>query len=440
MKARELEQLAGDLRRFLDAEPAQREAVGVRGDGSRGARPRIEVAMAADLTSDGPPTEMGARPRSRWVLGLALVSAATLGFALRPYFEPRRPEAVGLGDLGSRLVHTPPAEDPLRSAHSSGVSSEVPSEVPSGVGDSALAEAGLDLGVAVADGWVDLPTAAPEAGERLAAPDSLGVASSAPSPFERAAFEGRLHAADVAPHAYLPVDGPACAYFESTTGAGSGALDLGPCLGPLTVDGAAVAGMNRVNGVPCCLHHQLAERLGGDRERLARAAAEARAEGTLPPLLAARIERAAVLFLRARFGTWHAVGLDVLAEGGQCFTCTPEGRAHVATWVELDADRESSTGGTGGTGALERRGVELEFELRSGPRGDALLSLVIGDELRAAAAATREPGSLELSPVPSGPVQSEQITTPEEPNLAPPSARAASDTFGAADVRRDERP
>jgi hypothetical protein len=171
-------------------------------------------------------------------------------------------------------------------------------------------------------------------------------------------FHGRLTAREVRPLEYTAVTAPACAF-------GGHAADLGPCMGPPTLAGDAIAGTHRVGGVDCCHHHQLAQRLGGDLEQLTATAELARQERVLPPLVAARIDRAVAPFLRARFGAWRAAGVDVARAEGHRARLDELGVATVDTWIELSGDP-----------APARLELRLVLEIADGADGDTLLELV----------------------------------------------------------------
>jgi len=134
---------------------------------------------------------------------------------------------------------------------------------------------------------------------------------------------------------------------------------LGPCFGPLTADGSAVAGSHRVEGTACCSHHAFVERVSSGVTNPARmaallaAAAQAERDGLVPPLLVIRAERSAARFLRAGTGTWSAAGLDgdqeIATEGVSHAWALREGprkgpgeadaiRLELTSWVRIAPD------------------------------------------------------------------------------------------------------
>ncbi|MEZ6013539.1 MAG: helix-turn-helix domain-containing protein [Planctomycetota bacterium] len=320
-RALELETVVRDLRRLLALsregtsphDPSGHEAPehwdAEHWDAEPGAR-----ASGARASNAGRGTRATATPGALQ-LG-ALAAALCAGFALRPLVSS------AWGPRASELE--PPATEraPLGVVHQSAATPDPVLEAPLERAPEVPPSADP---VAVAESHAPPPTA----------PD---VTAEAPDPFTRAEFSGRLAAAEVAPLAYLAVDAPPCGFYALVR-PGQALYDvLGPCMGPVCNDGASIAGTHRVDGIACCRHHQLAQRLGGDLGQLTEGARSAQAEGLLPPLVAARIDRATALFLRARFGPWRAAGVDSVDSSdtsGHRATIDATGAVDVHTWIEL---------------------------------------------------------------------------------------------------------
>lgn len=346
-RALELESVVRDLRRLLALPREEREA-----------------APAASR-----PADSGAP----WRAVVGLVAAAALGFVARPLVLGSARSVVHAGSVTELVARVP--ETPTASPASPAAASDV---------SSVVAPAAEDVATAPPDDPPRQPsgTGSGTHGDAEVAPAPSTPAKRTVAPaldrFAAAEFTGRLSAAAAAPLAYVPDEAPPCAFHDAARLGSELRAALGPCMGPPTRDGAAVAGTHRVDGVPCCKHHQLAQRLGGDHDELRGAAALARAEGALPPLVAARVDRAAALFLRARLGAWRASGVDDLAGEGHRVRLGDDGVAHVETWVELDLDGSPDA-------TVERRRVTLALELSDGPSGDTLLSLACEPRVAASA-------------------------------------------------------
>jgi hypothetical protein len=329
-RAVELEAVERDLRRLLGRTTEQP----ARGTEEHAAH-AVPIGGAALATH---------RPRQGLPL-LALLPALVLGFVARPW-----------------LTTTPEIVQSAAGAPSGATGAVAASDASTTVfevvvGDAAATEREE---LSQLSGSTDAPPVAPAS---TADGDRVALAP--------ADFEGRLTARELRPLAYTPVSGPVCAF-------GGQPLDLGPCMGPPTLAGDGVAGTHRVDGVDCCRHHQLAQRLGGDLAQLAATAELARQEGVLPPLVAARIDRAVGEFLRARFGAWRAAGVDEAQGEGHHVQVDAQGVATVETWIELEqpvsdgaAPAAASAGPTG-----TRRDLRLVLEVSDGADGDVLLELV----------------------------------------------------------------
>jgi len=388
-RAAELEAVERDLRRLL-ARPIS--VVDGALDGGTG---DVSVHTTRLAAAAGAARSAGA-PRRGLPL-LALLPALVLGFVARPWLAPRGSVVDTSG--GTRIVqasNSPALDAPVPEAPASEApASEAPaSEAPASEAPASEAPAS-DVAPAVAiDGEsaerraepvepeVALDTA-PDAPHTEAAADATRCASSGD-------FAGRLSARELRPLEYAAVDGPACAF-------GGHAADLGPCMGPPTRTGSGVAGTHRVDGVDCCRHHQLAQRLGGDLAQLAATAERARHEGVLPPLLAARIDRAIGPFLRARFGAWRAAGVDDVQGAGHHVELDAEGTATVETWIELEQHEPAGAApATASYGPhIERRDVRLVLEVSDSAEGDVLRELVTlkGPSAVATGGALVQPGA-----------------------------------------------
>ncbi len=306
-------------------------------------RAALEQPGAAPEAPPAAPSRRTASP----VPALGWLAAGALGFALRPLVLPS-PSLTPVFASESAALPQQPEREPLAPApEPAGPANTGPANtVPASSGPASAGPA--SSGPASAGPAAALP--APATRE----PEALSSAAKEPGTVESAAPPRpdlpRTLAA-LAPLAWATVSGPACQFRGA-------AETLGPCFGAHSSDGPWVAGNHRVDGVDCCAHHQLVMRLGGDRAQLEAAAAFARSEGVLPPLVAARIDRAARAFLRAALGPWTSAGIDAFDGEGHQLRFTADGRARVETWiVPLDGQRVE---------------VTLEIELSEGPDGDTL--------------------------------------------------------------------
>lgn len=315
------------------------------------AGPEVEVAPVPPASR---PASLGARFPGFVALGVV----ALFGFALRPYLLPgAAPSPPGFGPRLALAAESSPAD---ASAALAVASTSTPAEVP-------RAPVAEDAAASAPKGDAEPTPAEPAAPSRTGPPPVAEPTSPAPVDFVAAAtFAGRLTARAASPFGYATVDAPPCVFFERVHSDASVRATLGPCMGPWCTSGASVAGTHRVAGQDCCKHHQLVQRLGGDLTRLELAARVARDEGVLPPLMAARIDRAVALFLRSRFGRWRSAGVDEIEGAGHRVRIDSGGIARIATWIEVIADDDAPA---------RRLTLALSIELGDGPEGDTLLAL-----------------------------------------------------------------
>jgi hypothetical protein len=330
-RAVELEAVERDLRRLLGRTTDQPA--------------RCAEEHAAHAVPIGGAALAAHRPRQGLPL-LALLPALVLGFVARPWLT-KTPE----------IVHSA-AGSPIGATGAVATSG-----APTPVFELVIGDESAPERTELSQPWgsTDAPPVAPAStadGDRVALAPALD-------------FVGRLTARELRPLAYTPVSGPVCAF-------GGQPLDLGPCMGPPTLAGDGVAGTHRVDGVDCCRHHQLAQRLGGDVAQLATMAELARQEGVLPPLVAARIDRAVGQFLRARFGAWRAAGVDEAQGEGHHVQVDAQGVATVETWIELEQPVSDGAAPAAAPAVPSgaRRDLRLVLEVSDGADGDVLLELV----------------------------------------------------------------